>query len=153
MEALGVFAADDHRESVLKAERLGNFKIEALGVALFDASVDVAWVPARRFVEDSGEGGTGVFDIEVEVAGEERFLAEERAAEIGFAFDVDAGAGFDVLGEELREDDLFGEKLGTDGEVGLLRLAACQRKEIKDGKEAEGAKNGAAHVCEKEKRI
>src|SRR4029077_19139854 len=93
-------------------------------------------------------------DVEVEVAGEERLLAEERAAEIGFAFDVDASAGFDVLGEELREDDLLGEKFGADGEVGLLRFAAGQRKEIKDGKEVEEAKKGAAHgLREREKNL
>jgi hypothetical protein len=154
MEALGVFAADDHGESVLEAERLGDFEIETLSVALFHAIVDIAWVAARGFVEDGGEGGAGVFDVEVEVPGEERFLAEERAAEVGFAFDVDAGAGFDVLGEELREDNLLGEKFGTDGEVGLLRLAAGQRKEIKDGKEVEDAKKGAAHgLREREKNL
>jgi hypothetical protein len=48
---------------------------------------------------------------------------------------------------------LLGEKFGADGEVRLLRLAAGQREEIKDGKEVEEAKKGAAHVCEKEKRI
>jgi hypothetical protein len=153
VEALGVFAADDHGESVLETEWFGDFQVETLGIALFDAIVDVAWVAAWGFVEHGGEGGAGVFDVEVEVAGEERFLAEERAAEIGFAFDVDAGAGFDVLGQELREDDLLGEKFGADGEVGLLRLAAGQRKEIKDGKEVEEAKEGASHVYEKEKRI
>ena len=81
-------------------------------------------------------------------------MAEECAAEIGFAFDVDAGDGFDVLGEELREDDLLGEKFGADGEVWLLRLAAGQRKEIKDGKEVEDAKKGAAHgLREREKNL
>src|ERR1700687_196163 len=94
MEALGVFAADDHGESVLEAERLGDFQVETLGVALFHAIVDIVWVAARGFVEDGGEGRAGVFDIEVEIPGEERFLAEERAAEIRFAFDVGGGAGF-----------------------------------------------------------
>ncbi len=145
MEALGVFAADDHRESVLKAERLGNFQVETLGVALFHAIVDIVWIAARGFVEDGSEGRARVLDIEVEVAGEERFLAEERAAEIRFAFDVDASAGFDVLGEELREDDLLREKFGADDEVRLLRLAAGQTKEIKDGREVEEAQKGAAH--------
>jgi hypothetical protein len=42
-------------------------------------------------------------------------LAKKCAAEIGFAFDVDASARFDVLGEQLGEDDLFGEKFGADG--------------------------------------
>ena len=115
IEALGVFAADHHGESILEAERLGDFEMETLGVVLFHTIVDVAWVAAGGFVEDGGEGRAGVFDVEVEVAGEERLLAEERAAEIGFAFDVDAGARFDVLGEELGEDDLLGEKFGADG--------------------------------------
>src|ERR1700758_4916739 len=63
MEALSVFAADDHGESVLKAERLGDFEIETLGVAFFHAIVDVAWVAARRIVEHGGERGASVFDI------------------------------------------------------------------------------------------
>ena len=37
MELLGVGAADDHRERVFESERLGDFEIEALGVALLDA--------------------------------------------------------------------------------------------------------------------
>ena len=115
MEALGVFAADDHGESILKAEGLGDFEIETLGVALFHASIDVVRVRARRFVENGGQGGAGVFDIEVEIAGEERLLAEEGAAGIGFAVDVDGGAGFDVLSEELGEDYLLGEEFGADG--------------------------------------
>jgi hypothetical protein len=153
MEALGVFAADDHGESVLETEWLGDFEIETLSVALFHAIVDIAWVAARGLVEDGGEGGAGVFDIEVEVPGEQRFLAEECAAEIGFAFDVNASAGFDVLGEELREDNLLGEKFRADGDVRLLRLAAGQRKEVKDGKEVEEAKKAAAHGLRERERI
>jgi hypothetical protein len=80
-------------------------------------------------------------------------LAEERATEIGFAVDVDADAGFDVLGEELGKDDLLGEEFGADGEAGLLRLAAGQKKEIKDGKEEEEVKeSAAAHFCEMKKK-
>jgi hypothetical protein len=115
VEAPGVFAADDHGESVFEAERLGNFEIETLGVALLDAMVNIVRVAAGGFVEDGGEGRAGVFDVKVEIAGEERFLAQERAAEIGFAIDVEAGAGFDVLGEELGENDLLSEEFGADG--------------------------------------
>src|ERR1700730_7365431 len=99
VEALRVFAADDHGEGVLEAERLRDFEIKTLGVALLDALVDVVRVGAGGFVKDGGQGGAGVFDVKVEVAGEESFLAEERAAEIGFAVDVEAGAGLDLLGE------------------------------------------------------
>ena len=126
VELFGVGAADDHRECVFESERLGDVEIEALGVALLDALVDGVGVGiiGGRFVEDRGERGAGVFDVEIEVAGEQRFLAEERAAEIGFAIDVDAGAGFDVLGEEFGEDDLLGEKFGADGDVGLRWAAS-----------------------------
>src|ERR1700724_72380 len=88
VETLGVFPADDYGEGIFKTERLSDFEIKTLRVALLDALVDVARVGAGRFVEDGGQGGAGVFDVEVEVAGEESFLAEERAAEIGFAVDV-----------------------------------------------------------------
>ncbi len=115
VEALGVFAADDHGEGVFEAKRLGDFEVEALGVALLDASVNIARVAARRFVEDGGQGGAGVFDIEIEIAGEERLLAQERAAEIGLAIDMYSGARFDVLGEKLGENNLLGEKFGADG--------------------------------------
>src|ERR1700687_5348311 len=67
METLGVFAADDHGESVLETEWLGDFQVETLGVALFHAIVDVAWVAARGFVEDGGEGRAGVLDLEAEL--------------------------------------------------------------------------------------
>jgi len=115
MEALRVIPAHDHGEGVLEAERLGDFEVETLGVTLLDARVNVAGVAAGRFVEDCGEGRAGVFDVKVEIAGEKRFLAQEGAPEIGFAVDVNAGAGFDMLSEEFGEDDLLGEKFGADG--------------------------------------
>lgn len=110
LEALGIVAADDHGESVLEAERLGDFEMEALGVLLLDALVEGGRISGRRFVEDSSEGRAGVLDVEVEVTGEEGFVDEKRAAEIGLAFDGDAGAGFNVLGEKLGENDLLGEE-------------------------------------------
>jgi hypothetical protein len=78
----------------------------------------------RGFIQDSGESSAGVFDVEIELAGFEGFVDEERAAEIGLALDKDAGFGFDVLGKEFGEDDLFGEKLGADGDLGWRRLVA-----------------------------
>jgi len=111
VERLRVALADDHGEGVFETERLGEVEIEFLGVLLFDAIVDLRGrVLARGFVEDGGEGCAGVFDVEIEVAGEEGLVDEEGATKIGFAVDGDVGAGFDVLGEEFGEDDLLGEK-------------------------------------------
>jgi hypothetical protein len=72
--------------------------------------IDFVRITAGGFVEDGGERGSGVFNVEVEVTGEESFLAEKRAAKIGFALDVYASAGFDMLREELCKDDLLGEE-------------------------------------------
>ena len=91
-------------------------RLKRWAYSLFDAIVDFGGrVGAGRFVEDGGEGSTGVFDVKIDIAGEESFVDEESAAEIGFAVDGDSGAGFDVLGEKFREDNLLGEKLGADG--------------------------------------
>jgi hypothetical protein len=148
MEVFGVVTADDHSESVFKAEGLGNFEVEALGVELLDAIVDSGGVAGRRLVEDGGEGGAGVFDIKVELAGLESFVDEERAAEVGLADDGDAGAGFDVLSEEFGEDNLFGEELGADGDFRLRRMAASYREveEVKETKEGKEWKQGATRL-------
>jgi hypothetical protein len=145
MELFSVGAADDHGESVFETERLGNVEIETLSVALFDALVDGlrVGIVSGRFAEDGGEGGAGVFDVEIEIAGEKGFLAEERAAEIGFAVDVDAGAGFDMLGEEFGEDDLLGEEFGADGDVRLGWAAAGEAEHTREQK-----KDCAAHGWE-----
>ena len=133
VEVFRVVAADDHGEGVFETERFGDFEMEAIGVELLDAvedSVRIALlcnslvVKIWRFVEDGSESGAGVFDVEVEFAGEEGFVDEERAAEIGLALDGNARFGFDVLGKQLGEDDLFGEKLGADGDLGWRRLVA-----------------------------
>jgi hypothetical protein len=145
MELFGIGSADDHGKCVFESERLGDVEIETLGVALFHALVDGlrVGIVGGSFAEDGGERGAGVFDIKIEVAGEEGFLAEERAAEIGFAIDVDAGAGFDVLGEEFGEEDLLGEKFGSDGDVGLGWAAGREAEHTGEQK-----KDCAAHGWE-----
>jgi hypothetical protein len=47
---------------------------------------------------------------------------------------VNAGAGFDVLSQEFREDYLLGKKFGADGEVRLLIPAAAAEKARKKEK-------------------
>ena len=69
---------------------------------------------------------------------------EESSTEIGLANDGDAGAGFDVLGEELGKNDLFGEELGADGDARLWRFVTSGKEveEVKEGKDGEDAKVG-----------
>jgi hypothetical protein len=151
VEILGVAAADDHSECVCEAERFGDFEVETLGIELLDAIVDGGGIACRRFVEDGGEGGAGVLDVEVELAGLESFVDEESAAEIGLADDRNAGAGFNVLGEKFGEDNLFGEEFGADGDSRLWRTVTGggevkEVKEVKEIKEVKEMRRCAAHV-------
>jgi hypothetical protein len=133
VKILCVIATDDHGESVFETERFGDFEVEAVGVALFDAIEDGGRFELGGFVEDGGERSACVLDVEVEIAGEKSFVDKERAAEICFAFDGDAGAGFDVLGEEFGEDDLLGEEFGADGDMGFCAMAG--RNKVEQAKE------------------
>jgi len=148
MKILGVVSANDHGESVLKAEWLGDFEVKALGVKLPDAIVDGGGITSRRFVQDGGEGGAGVFNVEVELSSLEGSVDEERAAEIGFASDGDASARFDVLGEQLSENDLLREKFGADGDFRLRGLMAS-REEVSEAEKIQKTKKSetsATHV-------
>src|SRR5260370_15727759 len=111
MKFFRVIAADDHGESIFKAKRLGDFKMEAIGVELLDAIVNGCGIALRGFVEDGGQRGAGVFDVEIELAGEKCVVDETRAAKIRLSDDGNAGPGFNVLGQEFGDHDLLGEKL------------------------------------------
>ena len=79
VKALGVVAANDHGKRVFKTERFGDFEMETLGVLLLHAAIDgLGGVAGRRFVEDGGERGTGVFDVEIKGAGGEGIVDQER---------------------------------------------------------------------------
>src|SRR5882724_5814950 len=115
-----VGAANDHGEGIFKAERLRNFQRKSSCVTLFNSTVNCGCVIfAGSFVEHRGKGGAGVFDVKVKSAGKQRFVAEQRASEIGFTDHPDASAGFDVLRKKFREDDLLGEELRADDNGGL----------------------------------
>src|SRR6266849_83085 len=97
MKIFRVVSTDDHGESVFEAERLGNFQVEAFGVLLLDPVGDSVRVVVRcdtlvvriwRFIEHGSKRGACVFDVEIELASEQRFMDKKAAAEICFTLDV-----------------------------------------------------------------
>src|SRR5437879_8962576 len=110
MKFLRVIAANNHGESILETKRVGDFEMEPIGVELLDAVIDGGGITLGSFVEDGGERRAGVFNVEVELASEERFVDKECAAKIGLSDDGNARFGFDVLGQEFGEHNLFGEE-------------------------------------------
>jgi len=148
MKLLSVGATDNHGEGVLETEGLGDFEIETLRVALLDAPVDIGGIARRSLIQHGRQCGAGVLHVEVEIARLKGFLAEERAAEIGFALDVDTSAGFDVLGEEFGEDDLLGEEFGADGDLGFGGTTTEGLSERKDAERQKSMQERAAHRFE-----
>src|SRR5258708_5539536 len=110
MKFFRVIAANDHGKSILEAERLGDFEMEAIGVEQLDAVIDGRGITLWSFVKDGGERRASVLDVEVELAGEKCFVDEECAAKIGLSDDGNARFGLDVLGQEFGEHNLLGEK-------------------------------------------
>ena len=133
---------------ILEAKGLGDFEIEALQVALLDALVDIGGIAGSSFIQHGGQRGAGVLHVEIEIARLKGFLAQERAAKIGFALDVDTGASFDVLGEEFGEDDLLGEEFGADGDLGFRGATAEALSERKDAERQKSIQERAAHRFE-----
>lgn len=128
-----IVTADDHGESVFKAERFGDFERETAGVFVAHTSIDGIRIASGIFTEDGGKSGSGIFDIKIDIAVQHGFVNQESAAEIGFAFDGNPGPRFDVLGEEFGEDDLFGKEFGGDDEMGFARSAARGEEQGKKG--------------------
>src|SRR5260370_15272574 len=88
MEFLRVIAANDHGERVFKAERLGDFEMEAIGIDLFDAIVDgvravvlcsTLAVRTWRFIENGGLSRASGVSRSLPLTYRGRFLAGGRA--------------------------------------------------------------------------
>ena len=58
-------------------------------------------------------------------------MTKKRAAEIRFSFHRNSGAGFDVLGEKFRQDDLFGEEFRANYDFGVVCSMAARKRRAK----------------------
>ncbi len=76
--------------------------------------------------ENRGQGGAGVFGIDIDAAAENRLLADVCARQVEAALDRQVGLVFDLLGEDFAEDELLGEVLGADDDA-VSRAAGRRR--------------------------
>ena len=89
---------------------------------------DGGGVRVERLFEDGGQSGAGILHVTVDAARLQGLLADIASGEVKAALYFLTGAGFDVLGQEFSEDNLFGEILGTDDEVRGARRCACRQE-------------------------
>ncbi len=111
-----------------KAQRLGDFKIESLAVKLLYTLVHRGGIAGRTFVKNSIERGAGVLDVKVDLARLHGFVDQQSAAKICFALHVNARARFDVLREQLGENNLFREEFGADYDLRFWRATRSEER-------------------------
>ena len=75
-------------------------------------------------MKDRRQRRAGVLDVHVDVAGEERAIADQRAAEIQPALHRQPGLALDGLRDDLAEDQLLGEVLRADDDRAGARAAS-----------------------------
>src|SRR6185436_1107300 len=73
----------------------------------------LARIVADILVKYGGDGGAGVLNVDIDVAGAYRAVADERPAEIQLAHHRNT-FGLDRLCDQLAEHHLFGEVLRSD---------------------------------------
>src|SRR6266852_3532126 len=127
MFAAGVFAAHHHREGVVEAERLGHFEAKPLGVSGLYPAIHRSRRRSR------------IFGVKVNLPRAQGLMTHQRAAKIHFAFDGDAGARLDVLGEKLGEDDLLRKILRSDNQPRPSTAVAPGKKRAQTNEDSRGA--------------
>src|SRR6185436_11325518 len=81
--------------------------------------------------EHCGQHRSGVFGIKVDLFLLERLVHDQRAAEVDFALDLDAGC-LESLRIKLGKHELFGEVLRSDAYLRNRRRADRKRGERND---------------------
>src|ERR1700722_14181198 len=123
-----VFTTYHHSESIFEAQRFGDFKIESLAVKLLYTLVHRRRITGRTFVKDSIQCSTGVLDVKIDLPRLHGFVNQQSAAKICFALHVNAGTGFDMLGEQLGEYNLFCKKFGADNDLRFWRVTRSEER-------------------------
>ena len=112
LQPFGVGGADEDRKRVLEPQRIED-REAGVRIAATDLVEHAASVGDRRLPEDRGQRRARVLDVDVDVAGADRAVADERAAQIQAPLDDDA-ARFERLRQQFAEKDLLGEVLRPD---------------------------------------
>ena len=76
-----------------------------------------ARIALDRLLEDGGQRGAAVFDVEIDVAGLNRAVADEGASQIEPPVDRQPRVALDRLRHQLAENHLLGEVLGADDDA------------------------------------
>ena len=125
-----VAVADEHREGVVEPERRHQ-RAPGARVILAHLLEHAGAVVLDGTVEHGRQGGAGIFDVRVDVAGAQRAIANQRAAKIQLAIDREPFA-LDRLRDELAEHELLGEIFGADDDRAALAPCGARARNQQD---------------------
>ena len=125
-ETAGILPADFDGEGVIKSERLAEFEIKPLGVFRLDPVVDLVGIARRLLFQNCGQGGAGVFGVDINAAAKNGLLANVAARQVETALDRQVGLVLDLLRDDFTEDELLGEIFGADDDD--VRRVAVRRR-------------------------
>src|SRR5579863_10099647 len=97
-------------------------------VALTHGGQDLSGIAQGLFFKNGGQGRACVFRIHIDVAGDHRLLGQKRAAQIELAADVPVETIFEVLRDDLSEDELLAEVLGSHADAGFMAAGDSKKK-------------------------
>ena len=119
---------------LLKPKGWPTSRLNRLGVFGLDLVVNLLGIAGRLLFQDCGQGGAGVFGIDVDASAEDGLMADVASGQVEAALDREMSFVFDLLGNDFAEDELFGEILGADDDAILARRAARgEKKERENG--------------------
>src|SRR6266851_4183879 len=117
--------------------------MEALLIFGLDAIVNRSAIGAGRLLQDCSQCGAGVLGINIDASGEDALVRDVSSAEIETPFDRKMSFVFDLLGDEFSEDDLLGEVLASDNDVGMGG-AGGENVECEQDDDERGGREGTA---------
>src|SRR6476620_11033360 len=100
VQSRGIVSTNQHRERVFKSERIEQ-REPAGRITSFDRLKHLACIRLDRLMKDGRLSRARVLHIGIDIAGANRTIADERAAQVQPALDVQARATLDRLRENL----------------------------------------------------
>src|ERR1700739_3788037 len=127
MQAARIFSADLHRKGIVESESWPQGEDESPFVFLLYALVNVLLVSTGLLFEDCSESGARVCRIPVNPSCQDGLLADVGSGEIKATLHLQIRVRFDLLRDELAENERFGEIFGSDNDAIGMRRPACKR--------------------------
>ena len=138
-----VFPANHNGKSVVESQRRRDRQPEAVQVLFSYTVVNVGGASLGLFLQDRCERRARVLGIEIDAPAQDRLMADVAPGQVKAPLDRQARFRFQVLGDQLAEDGLFGEIFRADDDALSSGRTAGEQKAEGRKQKAEGRRQSA----------